>query len=202
MNNDDNLSEQVVLRSFRQHNYATTSALMADFDAKKLYIKKTFLEKPILIDFNQITSFTPVNRGHHISKHHRVTRGLVGGFLAGGIGAGIGASTGGKDYDQIDELSIIINFKNGTKRKIKFGSLLKANSFSANASFKKYDENVSLMNSVIASKNVPQSNSDSGFDNKLTDSKVERLTHLKRLLDLDVITQSEFNEEKKRILGI
>lgn len=191
------LNEKVVLDRFQEHNHSITDKLMADFDDKKLYIKKSFMQSPELIGFDQIISYTPINNGHHINKHHRVTRGIVGGLLAGGIGAGLGAATGGKDFDQIDELSIIINFTNGRKRKLTFGKSLKVGSMSAKFSLKAYQESLALLNVIM---NIKQQNSELNGDQLNID--LNQLSKLKSLLDEGVITQEEFDAKKKQILNL
>ncbi|KAF0372790.1 SHOCT domain-containing protein [Pediococcus acidilactici] len=191
------LNEEVVLNRFQKHNFSKTSKLMADFDDKKLYIKKTFLQMPELVDFDQIISYTPIESGHHISKHHRITRGIVGGLVAGGIGAGLGAATGGKDFDQIDELSIIINFTNGHKRKLTFGKSLKAGSMSAKFSLRDYQESLALLNAIM---NIKQQ--DSEFNDDQLNIDIDQLSKLKNILDEGVITQEEFEAKKKQILNL
>ncbi|WKF70506.1 SHOCT domain-containing protein [Pediococcus pentosaceus] len=199
-NNPIVINDQYVHNLFSGHNYKIYQDMWVDNVSKKVYLKKSSFQKAKLLDFKSILSYTPIEKGSHVSKHHRITRGIVGNVIAGGIGAGIGAATGGKEFDKIDELSIIINLADGSNHKIKFITGLKSDGLMAKTLSKRYYEVRSVLDSIIAENNTQKVTKDDNFEPKLTDSKVEELTHLKRLLDLDVITQTEFNKRKDEIL--
>lgn len=200
-NNPTVINDQYVHNLFSGHNYKIYQNMWVDYDIKKVYLKKTFLQKARVIDFKDLLSYTPIERNSHVSKHHRVTRGIVGGLLAGGIGAGLGAATGGKEFDKTDELSLVLNLSNGDQYKISFGKDLKSDGWMSKTLIKRFNECVSVLDFILTKNTETLSQPrDDNFEPKLTDSKVEELTHLKRLLDLDVITQTEFNKRKDEIL--
>ncbi|WP_413627719.1 hypothetical protein R4B61_00515 [Fructilactobacillus vespulae] len=92
--------------------------IYVDFKDKNIYLAVN--SEIEMIPFDEIISHKLDQRGTDKTKHHGVTRAVVGGALAGGVGAVVGAVTGGKDYKVVNHLSVLINAKNGRQREIKF----------------------------------------------------------------------------------
>lgn len=167
-----------------------------DFIDKKVCFDTALLEKNVnfkIVNFSDIVGFTPIERnGGHVSKHHRGSRALVGGMIAGGTGAVIGASTGGKEFDKIGELSITVLFKDGSDKKLFFINDEKSDSLLAQQAQSRFDRTSILLTKVVnANKN-----------NINGTSYKDELEELKALLDEGIITQEEFTEKKKQILGL
>lgn len=181
---------------FKQHKAEKVGLIYFDFIDKKICFDTAVFEKNVnfkVIDFSDVVSFTPIERnGGHVSKHHRGTRALVGGMIAGGTGAVIGASTGGKEFDKIAELSIVVHFKDGSDKKIFFINDEKSDSLLAQQAQSKFDRTSILLTKVV---NANKNNiNGSSYKNELEE--------LKTLLDEGIITQEEFTAKKKQILGL
>lgn len=180
----------------KQNKAEKVGLIYFDFIDKKVCFDTAIFEKNVnfkIVNFSDIVSFTPIERnGGHVSKHHRGTRALIGGMIAGGTGAVIGASTGGKEFDKIAELSIIVHFKDGSDKKLFFINDEKSDSLLAQQAQSKFDRTSILLTKVVnANKN-----------NINGTSYKDELEELKALLDEGIITQEEFTEKKKQVLGL
>lgn len=167
-----------------------------DFVDKKVCFDTALLERDTnfkVVDFSDIVGFTPIEHsGGHVSKHHRGSRALVGGMIAGKTGAVIGALTGGKEFDKIAELSIVVHFKDGSDKKLFFVNDEKSDSLLAQNGKKDFDRTSILLTKIM----------DANKNNVNTASYKDELRELKSLLDEEIITQEEFDEKKKQILGL
>lgn len=180
----------------KQNKAEKVGQVYFDFVDKKICFDTALLENNAnfkIVNFSDVVSFTPIERnGGHVSKHHRGSRALVGGMLAGGVGAVMGASTGGKEFDKIAELSITILFKDGSDKKVSFIKNEKSDSLLAQQAQRRFDRTSILLTKVVnANKN-----------NINGTSYKDELEDLKTLLDKGIITQEEFAEKKKQILGL
>lgn len=180
----------------KQNKAEKVGLIYFDFIDKKICFDTAVFEKNVnfkVVDFSDVVSFTPIERnGGYVSKHHRGTRALVGGMIAGGTGAVIGASTGGKEFDKIAELSIVVHFKDGSDKKIFFINDEKSDSLLAQQAQSKFDRTSILLTKVV---NANKNNiNGSSYKNELEE--------LKTLLDEGIITQEEFTAKKKQILGL
>jgi len=180
----------------KQNKAEKVGQVYFDFVDKKICFDTAFFENNAnfkIVNFSDVVSFTPIERnGGHVSKHHRGSRALLGGMLAGGVGAVMGASTGGKEFDKIAELSIIVYFKDGSDKKLFFTSDEKSDSLIAQLEQDRFDRTSVLLTKVMnANKNNINSTS---YKDELEDLKI--------LLDKGIITQEEFAEKKKQILGL
>ena len=184
-------------QAFLDHKSRVSGKMHADFIDKKVLFGKSLTTPPQVVTFEDITSYTPTVNGHSVSKHHRGTRGIVGAMIAGPVGAVVGASTGGKDFDVINDVNIIINLSDGSSKKIKYiNTEFKADSIILKQAMKEYREGIAILDAIIAA-----NNNLSKIDNKQTIDSQE-LIKLKKLLDDGVITQDDFDTKKKSILGL
>lgn len=137
----------------------------------------------------------------------RMGRALVGGVLLGPVGAVAGAS--GKRKGTVDTTSVTKNIENekDSKAKLVFkevetGNIKEitiVNNSSKNAEIVSFFQNINP--------DIP--NADSILESMTNDvegqsekSVVEQLKELKELVDLDIISQEEFDVKKKELLGL
>lgn len=189
---------ETIKKRYIDHKSKISGKMHADFVDEMIYFEKTLFTDFREISFDDVVSFTPIERGKHESKHHRGARGLVGGVLAGGVGAVIGASTGGKDYDILSELSILIILKNGDNYKLKYlNTETKADSWTSKLARSDFENGISILSNIVA-----KNNSTAKYENTVVNSGSLEIRELKSLLDDGIITQSEFDMKKKQILGL
>ncbi|AKP67381.1 SHOCT domain-containing protein [Companilactobacillus ginsenosidimutans] len=171
----------------------------------------------MIYDYSDLVSFHRNTVYKNVSKHHRITRGAVGGALFGGAGAVVGAMTGGKDYRAVKKMSVSVYFKNGPEFEQKYVQFeTKEDSWSyrtASSSASQLEghlrfiinQNATPVQVVAApdSRQQPQPENESKVENDTSDKEsFDQLRELKKLLDEGVITQDDFDSKKKKILGI
>ncbi len=174
------------------------------FDPKReeIFKDRTLLDNNYKIyKFSEIVSFTPIEQGHNQTKKHGITRAVVGGVIAGGAGAVVGAVTGGKNYDYVDKLGVVITFSNNENIRLMFlNSETKKGGFIANSYYKDFHDVCGILNAVV---NKNTQNLQLEQQKKLSlNSSADEIVKFKKLLDDGVITQDEFNEKKKQLLNL
>ena len=175
-----------------------------DPSREEILMDTTLLDKSYKIyKFADIVSFTPIEEGHNQTKKHGITRAIVGGAIAGGAGAIVGAVTGGKNYDYIDKLGVIITFKDNENVRLMFlNSETKKGGFVANGYYKQFHDVCGVLDGVI-NKNTQslQYENQKKLSNNAT-SSADEIAKFKKLLDDGIITQEEFEAKKKQLLGL
>lgn len=101
------------------HSYKC-QRLYVDDKKKRILLDKTLFDKYFVYNYKDFTGYKKIITPTTIKKHHGIARGITGGILAGPGGAIVGAVTGGKQYEAVSKLGIILFFKNGVRKEIDF----------------------------------------------------------------------------------
>lgn len=167
------------------------------------FSRKAILEDgaiPVVYPFSQITSYEPIKEGHSETKKHGIARALIGGALAGGAGAIVGATTGGKSFDFLTKLGVMITLSVDddiyTIEFLFLNSKQKSNGWVANEYLNRFNKTCSVLDSVVATNNSRQAQVHPAID------PADEIAKFKKLLDDGTITQEEFDAKKKQLLGL
>lgn len=158
------------------------------------------IDNSYIFPYNCIIDYELLEDGHSLSKGG-IGRAAVGSLLFGSIGAVVGAATGGKTIKNIctklqvkistnnlDRPLFYINLINGTEYKT--DSFLFKNIFDyAQEILSKFD---------LICKDLEETNEKINTQSNL--SIADELLKFKQLLDMDAITQEEFNKKKQELL--
>ena len=159
--------------------------------------QKDFAYKYALISYDQIAGFELIEDGKTIVNS--VGRAVVGGVLFGGAGAVVGALSA--EQKQIcNELKIKLTLKD-CKESVAFITLISGKEYKNGAVYKQRAE----MAQKILAKLQQVSTSSAKKENtplptSANDPFIE-IRKFKALLDEGIITQEEFNQKKKELLG-
>lgn len=175
--------------------------LSADTKSKIVRITtKMMAFKPNLpFAYDDLLSYKVVEDGDSVQQKHGVGRAVGGTILFGPVGGIVGALTGkSKTKKFVTDLHIDVALKNHEKSsysisiisgKTKPGMIL-------DASRKSATEIAAFFDQILGAKDNRSSITDS------KDDPVALLREYKSLLDDEVITQDEFDEKKKELLGM
>lgn len=132
-----------------------------------------------------------------------VGRSLVGGVLSGGVGAIIGGTTGsktGKEKIKNIELKITVNDLKSPVFRINFmNTEISKGGFIYQVCYGEAEKWHGIITTLIKQAEIEQTNLNQNSTS--LNSVADELLKLKNLLDSQVITQPEFDKEKKRILN-
>lgn len=185
-----------ILEYFKNHSDYKVSDMFFDDKHGKLFIKKSFTmnRSQAVYNYDELISYTPIFEGGKIKKHHGITRAIVGGVLAGPVGAVVGAGTGGKEFDTIKRLGFILHLTdNRSQNYMLMISESKSDSFLTKSAMEDYNNIAAKLDQIISSNaQDPTSNG----------SNADELRKFKGLLDDGIISQAEFDEKKKELLGL
>lgn len=185
-----------ILEYFKNHSDYKVGDMYFDDKHGKLFIKKSFTmnRSQAVYDYDELISYTPIFEGGKIKKHHGITRAIVGGVLAGPVGAVVGAGTGGKEFDTIKRLGFILHLTdNRSQNYMLMISESKSDSFLTKSAMEDYNNIAAKLDQIISS-NTQESTSNG--------SNADELRKFKGLLDDGIISQAEFDEKKKELLGL
>ncbi|MFB5519465.1 SHOCT domain-containing protein [Enterococcus casseliflavus] len=185
-----------ILEYFKNHSDYKVGDMYFDDKHGKLFIKKSFTmnRSQAVYNYDELISYTPIFEGGKIKKHHGITRAIVGGVLAGPVGAVVGAGTGGKEFDTIKRLGFILHLtENRSQNYMLMISESKSDSFLTKSAMEDYNNIAAKLDQIISS-NTQRSAS--------ADSNADELRKFKGLLDDGIISQAEFDEKKKELLGL
>ncbi|MEB5950472.1 SHOCT domain-containing protein [Enterococcus innesii] len=185
-----------ILEYFKNHSDYKVGDMFFDDKHGKLFIKKSFTmnRSQAVYNYDELISYTPIFEGGKIKKHHGITRAIVGGVLAGPVGAVVGAGTGGKEFDTIKRLGFILHLTdNRSQNYMLMISESKSDSFLTKLAMEDYNNIAAKLDQIISS-NTQGSES--------ADSNADELRKFKGLLDDGIISQAEFDEKKKELLGL
>lgn len=186
-----------VLDTFKQSDAKKFSHYYFDLKSKKILCAKTLLTDYRVLEFKDIISYQVNEKGHNESKKHGITRALVGGAIAGGAGAIVGAMTGGKNYEYIDHLGLIINLSDGSNFEVTFlRGKEKANGFIVKGATSEMNSLISIIQAGM------QKQSNESISTKTNNDIPDQLRKYKKLADDGIITQDEFEAKKKQLLGL
>lgn len=196
-----------ILNDFKNNESGTFSHFIFSNKKKQILEKKSLLRDPRVINYSDIISYRVNQQGHDERKHHGITRAIIGGALAGGVGAIVGATTEHKQTDYIDHLGLVVNLKDGSNFELVFISKIdhvKTDSRAARSSFKRMDNYISMFDSIITQNKQADSNSqaDSGSTSTNQIDPADEIRKFKKLADDGIITQEEFEQKKKQLLGL
>lgn len=185
-----------ILEYFKNHSDYKVGDMYFDDKHGKLFIKKSFTmnRSQAVYNYDELISYTPIFEGGKIKKHHGITRAIVGGVLAGPVGAVVGAGTGGKEFDTIKRLGFILHLTdNRSQNYLLMISESKSDSFLTKSAMEDYNNIAAKLDQIISS-NTQESTSNG--------SNADELRKFKGLLDDGIISQAEFDEKKKELLGL
>lgn len=185
-----------ILEYFKNHSDYKVSDMYFDDKHGKLFIKKSFTmnRSQAVYNYDELISYTPVFEGGKIKKHHGITRAIVGGVLAGPVGAVVGAGTGGKEFDTIKRLGFILHLTdNRSQNYMLMISESKSDSSLTKSAMEDYNNIAAKLDQIISS-NTQESTTNG--------SNADELRKFKGLLDDGIISQAEFDEKKKELLGL
>lgn len=185
-----------ILEYFKNHSDYKVGDMYFDDKNGKLFTKKSFTmnRSQAVYNYDELISYTPIFEGGKIKKHHGITRAIVGGVLAGPVGAVVGAGTGGKEFDTIKRLGFILHLTdNRSQNYMLMISESKSDSFLTKSAMEDYNNIAAKLDQIISSNTQePTSNG----------SNADELRKFKALLDDGIISQAEFDEKKKELLGL
>ena len=155
----------------------------------KMYSFNDIMESEIVVD-----GLTLVKT----SATSTIGRAIVGGVLTGGVGAIIGGVTGKKSHNELVkyiDLKICINDSSNPFYKIRFlDTECKKGDFIYKEGYEKAEKWHGIVSTFIKQSEVNENK------NKSESSNVNDLLKLKELLDSDLLTREEFEEQKKKLL--
>lgn len=169
-----------------------------DLKAGKILRTKSFLYPYAVFEFKDVISYQVNKNGHTETKHHGITRAVVGGALAGGAGAVVGAMTGGKSDDYLDHLGLIINLADGKNIEIPIHSMGKVKGWEVKAYYSSLNDLIAEIQAGMAAahkEEVPTQQT------QPVDA-ADEIAKFKKLADDGTITQEEFEAKKKQLLGL
>lgn len=185
-----------ILEYFKNHSDYKVGDMYFDDKHGKLFTKKSFTmnRSQAVYNYDELISYTPIFEGGKIKKHRGITRAIVGGVLAGPVGAVVGAGTGGKEFDTIKRLGFVLHLTdNRSQNYMLMISESKSDSFLTKSAMEDYNNIAAKLDQIISS-NTQESTSNG--------SNADELRKFKGLLDDGIISQAEFNEKKKELLGL
>lgn len=184
---------QNIINSFKEKGLSKYHGLYFDGESQRILVPKSITHDYQLMSYDDLISFNPVVREGQINKHHGLTRAAVGGAVFGVGGAIVGAATGHKNFAAVSKMSVDLNFKNGFTKSISFiSTTTKTDSLTFKMADKSFSEYCSFLERIINSKN----------NNDIHSNSFDDIRKLKQLLDEGIITQEDFDDKKKQILGI
>ncbi|WP_193065338.1 DUF4428 domain-containing protein [Oceanobacillus oncorhynchi] len=166
-----------------------------DDDNKKILISE-YLEYHV-INYSDVISFELLEDGD-VVKSSGLGRAVAGGLLFGGAGAVVGAVTGkGKEKNYCNSIKIRVNTKNLEQSSyyiIFLNKKVKVDSSEYTLAYLQANETLSIL----------QTNCDVQEDDaeSTTVSASDEILKYKNLLDAGAITEDEYNQKKKQLLGL
>ena len=175
--------------------------LKIDEGAKKWYIGSEKKKKqPIVHDFSDIVDFELLEDGNSLASGG-LGRAAVGGVLFGGVGAIVGGTTGKKKTkNTCTELKIKITLNSITSPTeyidfVSGGAEFKRDGVIYKMTIKNAQECLSLLQVMCNSRNLSS-------PTPQPVSAADEIKKFKELLDIGAITQEEFDQKKKQLLGL
>lgn len=168
-------------------------------------IKKLTRKPDDIYSFNELVEFELLEDDSQVSSGG-VGRALVGGVLAGGAGAIVGGVTGKKKIKRnIESLIIRITVDDLDNPIIMLPIITKKTKTSS----KEYEQAFNDSQKIISTLNVIANNADEIIqkvevikDTEPSADPYEEIKKLKELLDMDIITQEEYEIKRKELLNV
>lgn len=204
-------TKQKVKAAYEAFKQAYTDADTVKFERyyfddadQKIFKDRTMFEPSYYeIPYTDVVGYRPVEEGHSkTKKKHGIVRTVTGGALLGPIGAIAGAvSSTGKQFDVVDNISVLISLKDNKTETVSILSSERDNgSFAVSSSRDELNRLSLKLDEIInANNHVEQNDTQKDIPTK---SISDQLHELKSLVDEGILTQDEFEAKKKQILGI
>ncbi|ORN06469.1 hypothetical protein FAM21834_02114 [Lentilactobacillus parabuchneri] len=187
---------QALVVKVHSHNPINRSGVLFDNKDKKIFNAKSPDGSYIYESYESLVSYQPIERKAVINGHG-VGRALVGGLLAGGVGAIVGAATKENNYNAVQWLSVVMNFKDGKTRQIVFvNQVVRTGDPAFISAFQFYKKLCAQLDQVIQENKNEQVKLQPQID------PADELAKFKKLADDGIITQQEFEAKKKQLLGL
>lgn len=191
------VEQEKIADYFKKNSDMVIEDIYFDDKLKKGFIKKSILSnrQQLVFNYNELISYTPIFEGSKIKKHHGITRAVIGGVLAGPVGALVGVGTGGKEFESVKRLGVMLHFSdNSSMNYLILNSETKLDSFVGNTSMDIYNKLVAKFDWILKRNDVISS------QDILTPA--DEIRKFKSLFDEGIITENEFNEKKKELLNL
>lgn len=191
------IEQEKIVDYFKKNSDMVIEDIYFDDKFKKGFIKKSILSnrQQLVFNYNELISYTPIFEGSKIKKHHGITRAVVGGVLAGPVGALVGAGTGGKEFESVKRLGVMLHFSdNSSTNYLILNTETKLDSFVGNTSMDIYNKLVAKLDWILKGNDVRYSQD--------MVSPTSEIRKFKALLDEGIITEEEFNQKKKELLKL
>lgn len=154
-----------------------------------------------IYSFDQIIDFEIIEDGESVVKGG-LGRAVAGGLLFGGVGAIVGGVTGGKKSKGIcKSLQVRIGLKDALDENIYIkliNSETKTKSFLYNSCIAAANDIINVLSKITEENNQNENT----IAPNITEDPYEEVKKLKELLDLEIVTQEEFDKKKKELLGL
>lgn len=151
-----------------------------------------------IYDYSSIVEYELLEDGNSIEKGG-VGRAIVGGALFGGVGAIIGGGTGHKHKSTCSKLQIKITLNN-ISNPVVYVNFIEAETKKDGILYKSVfplaQEALSVLRIITKSTELPQGRAAENL------SSADEIMKFKQLLDNGIITQEEFEQKKKQLLGL
>lgn len=185
-----------LVNSFKENGALSwESGILVDSKEERFLFKKSILREEKVEPFSGLVSIEPIFRSNGKTKHHGVTRGIIGGATFGLAGAVVGASSGHKDYTVISKMSLILRFSDDFTFEIKLISAETKIGIITTQAEKRMNNYITFLNNII------EQNSLSATPTVSQELSIaDELKKFKELLDLGAITQEEFEIQKSKLL--
>lgn len=181
-----------ILERFKENSSLILDKLYFDDNNMQLLIKGERKQDHTVIEYSQIISYSEIIDGKNVKKKKGVTRAIVGGALAGSTGAIVGASTGGKQFDIVSRMAIVLNLSDNSFYNIELlNNEWKKDSFVYKTTYETFLKILAKLDRIIKENGHPQSN-----------SSADEIRKFKQLLDDGIITEEEFNKKKTDLLNM
>ncbi|GAK32030.1 hypothetical protein WOSG25_250010 [Weissella oryzae SG25] len=185
-----------LLQSFKDNKAYKIDGIYIDQKSKRFFVPQTLLRSTMLEPFSNFVDYEPVLRTNSKTKHHGLTRAVVGGIALGGVGAIVGASTGHKDYSIITKMSLILRFSDNKTYEIKYINSETKVGLITNGLEKQMNELATVLENILAENKTSEPN-----ELPSSNSLADELTKLANLKDAGILTEDEFNQQKAKLLN-
>lgn len=211
---EDQEYEQL-LNTFLANKATQYSNIYFDLKSNQILIGRRLLSREYrLLNFSDIETYDISQQDHNetettstTKKKHTITRAVAGGLIAGPVGAVVGGVTGKtkghansvtKEY--LDYLGLSIMLKDGSTFAIPFlTQTTKSDSYTAQNA---YNDLYDIIAVIKAGMNAVKEKNEIISHSVQNNSSLDEIKKLKELLDMNAITQEEFDAKKKELLNL
>lgn len=180
----------------------SSSAILIDNEKKKfIYKKGKILSRPY--KFSDIINYEVYENGSSKVKG-TAGKALIGGAFFGLAGLIVGSSMGKKVNEKCNQLKLIIRVNDVANPQIVITYIDNVDWDKSGFNYRNMKENLqevcSMLEFMINSKTLEEPEKTNNHNNEKSDK--DQLLELKEMLDEGLITQEEYDQKKKQILGL